>query len=38
VAILTQGSTPLDDLAAVRLNGDVVAELEALAGALGCAC
>jgi len=30
VAILTQGPTPLDSLAAVRLNGDVVEELEAL--------
>ena len=37
VAILTQGSTPLDDIAAVRLNGDVVLELEALARGLGCA-
>ena len=34
VAILTQGSTPLDELAAVRLSGDVVEELEALAAAL----
>jgi NAD-dependent deacetylase len=30
VAILTQGPTPLDSLAAVRLRGDVVAELGAL--------
>ncbi len=30
VAILTQGPTPLDSLAAVRLSGDVVEELEAL--------
>jgi NAD-dependent deacetylase len=36
VAIITQGATPLDDLAEVRLNGDVVAELEALAAGLGC--
>jgi NAD-dependent deacetylase len=36
VAIITQGPTPLDDVADVRLSGDVVAELEALAGALGC--
>lgn len=35
VAILTQGPTPLDSLAAVRLRGDVVAELDALLGALG---
>ena len=35
VAILTQGPTPLDALAAVRLSGDVVDELEGLAGALG---
>jgi len=35
VAILTQGPTPLDRLAGVRLNGDVVQELQALAGALG---
>jgi NAD-dependent deacetylase len=34
VAILTQGPTPLDDLADVRLRGDVVAELEALAEAV----
>ncbi len=34
VAILTQGPTPLDDLAAVRLRGDVVAELESLLAAL----
>jgi NAD-dependent deacetylase len=34
VAIVTQGPTPLDELAAVRLSTDVVAELEALAGAL----
>jgi NAD-dependent deacetylase len=34
VAILTQGATPFDDHAAVRLYGDVVAELEALVSAL----
>ncbi len=34
VVIITQGSTPLDDMAGVRLRGDVVAELEALLGAL----
>jgi len=34
VAILTQGSTPLDDLADVRLRGDVVEELQALVRAL----
>jgi NAD-dependent deacetylase len=34
VAILTQGPTPLDGLASVRLSGDVVRELEALLGAL----
>lgn len=34
VAIVTQGTTPFDDLAAVRLSGDVVAELEALVAAL----
>lgn len=37
VAILTQGATPLDEIAAVRLHGDVVAELEALAAGLDCA-
>jgi NAD-dependent deacetylase len=35
IAILTQGSTPLDDRAAVRMDGDVVDELTALLGALG---
>jgi len=30
VAIVTQGPTPLDDIAEVRLDGDVVHELEAL--------
>jgi NAD-dependent deacetylase len=34
IAIVTQGPTPLDGRAAVRLGGDVVAELEALVGAL----
>jgi NAD-dependent deacetylase len=31
VAIITQGPTPLDDLADIRLCGDVVSELQALA-------
>jgi NAD-dependent deacetylase len=35
LAILTQGPTPLDELASVRLSGDVVAELAALTGVLG---
>jgi NAD-dependent deacetylase len=35
VAIVTQGPTPYDHDAAVRLEGDVVAELEALVRALG---
>jgi NAD-dependent deacetylase len=34
LAILTQGPTPLDELATVRLRGDVVSELEGLLGAL----
>jgi NAD-dependent deacetylase len=34
VAIITHGPTPLDGLAAVRLDGDVVEELEALCAAL----
>ena len=34
VAIITKGPTPLDGLASVRLNGDVVDELKALAVAL----
>jgi NAD-dependent deacetylase len=34
VAILTQGPTPLDGLAAVRLHGDVVADLRALLAAV----
>jgi NAD-dependent deacetylase len=35
IAILTKGATPLDPHAAVRMNGDVVGELEALSEALG---
>jgi NAD-dependent deacetylase len=35
VAIVTQGSTPYDDRADVRLDGDVVAELGAVLAALG---
>jgi NAD-dependent deacetylase len=34
LAIITKSSTPFDHVAAVRLNGDVVDELEALLGAL----
>ena len=34
VAVITQGPTPWDDRAAVKLDGDVVAELEALVAAL----
>jgi len=34
VAILTQGPTPIDELASVRLGGDVVDELQGLLGAL----
>jgi NAD-dependent deacetylase len=34
VAIVTQGATQYDDRAAVRLSGDVVAELEAVVAAL----
>ena len=34
VAIITAGPTPLDDLAEVRLSGDVVSELQALLAAL----
>lgn len=34
VAIVTQGQTPLDDIASVRLHGDVVAVLGALVEAL----
>jgi NAD-dependent deacetylase len=35
IAIVTQGPTPLDAIAHVRLGGDVVAELEALCALLG---
>jgi NAD-dependent deacetylase len=35
IAILTQGPTPYDGRATVRLGGDVVDELEAVLGALG---
>jgi len=35
LAIVTQGETPLDPLAAVRCRGDVVQELQALVRALG---
>jgi len=35
VAIVTQGPTPLDPLAAIKLDGDVVDELEAVVAALG---
>jgi NAD-dependent deacetylase len=34
LAILTQGPTPFDRVAAVRMDGDVVAELETLSEAL----
>jgi NAD-dependent deacetylase len=34
IAIITRGPTPLDDLAEVRLDGDVVSELQGLADAL----
>jgi len=37
IAILTQGRTPLDRHAAVRMEGDVVDELEAVLAALGLA-
>ena len=37
VAVITQGSTPFDAVAAVRMRGDVVDELEAVAAALGIA-
>jgi NAD-dependent deacetylase len=37
VAILTAGPTPLDRLASVRLDGDVVDEMQGLVGALGVA-
>jgi NAD-dependent protein deacetylase/lipoamidase len=35
IAVLTQGPTPYDSRAAVRMGGDVVNELEAVAAALG---
>ncbi|HSC04604.1 MAG TPA: Sir2 family NAD-dependent protein deacetylase [Solirubrobacteraceae bacterium] len=35
IAILTQGPTPFDRRATVRMGGDVVEELDALLGALG---
>ncbi len=35
IAIITKGPTPLDHRAVVRLDGDVVTELEAVATALG---
>jgi NAD-dependent deacetylase len=35
VAIITRGPTPLDAVASVRLGGDVVDELQALAAAVG---
>ena len=35
LALVTQGPTPYDDDADVKLSGDVVAELEALLAALG---
>jgi NAD-dependent deacetylase len=34
VVIVTQGPTPLDELAALRLDGDVVGELQGLLQAL----
>jgi len=37
IAILTQGPTPLDGRATVRMRGDVVEELEAVLAALGLA-
>ena len=37
IAILTQSRTPLDRMAAVRMDGDVVDELDALLAALGLA-
>jgi NAD-dependent deacetylase len=35
IALITQGRTPLDGRAAVRCDGDVVSELDAVLGALG---
>jgi NAD-dependent deacetylase len=37
LAIITQGPTPLDDVADVRLRGDVVSELQELLSALDAA-
>lgn len=37
VVILTRGPTPLDEVASVRLQGDVVEEMASLLGALGLA-
>ncbi len=37
IVIITQGQTPLDDAAAIRLGGDVVHELESVVQALGLA-
>jgi NAD-dependent deacetylase len=34
IAIVTQGPTPFDAVASVRMRGDVVAELDAVLGAL----
>jgi NAD-dependent deacetylase len=35
IAIMTQGETPLDDLASVRLRGDLVEDMRGLLAALG---
>ncbi|MGZ8667769.1 MAG: hypothetical protein ACXWZM_11765 [Solirubrobacterales bacterium] len=35
LAIVTEGPTPYDDVAEVKLGGDVVAELDAVLAALG---
>jgi hypothetical protein len=35
VAIVTQGPTPFDRVAAVRMAGDVIEDLEGLRAALG---
>ncbi len=35
IAIITQGDTPLDDLALVRLHGDLVQDMRGLLGVLG---
>ncbi len=37
IAIITQGDTPLDELAMVRLRGDLVEDMRGLLGALGLA-